>query len=102
METEELKITNMEFGTTAGTPPTNDYITVYVQNTGTTDVTIMTTVTVTGSGVTGGTTTSATVDKGEDGSFTVDLGSEEWSEGIAYNVVLLSTKGNKFAYTATA
>jgi hypothetical protein len=100
MDTEELKITSIAF--TESVADAKDQITVYVQNTGTTDVTIQATVTVTGSGVTGGTTTSATVTKGGTGTFVVDLGTETWSEGITYNVELLSSKGNKFAYTDTA
>jgi hypothetical protein len=100
MDTEELKITSIAF--TESVADAKDQITVYVQNTGTTDVTIQATVTVTGSGVTGGTTTSATVTKGGTGTFVVDLGTESWSEGVTYNVELLSSKGNKFSYTETA
>jgi hypothetical protein len=97
METEELKIASVTFGTD------NSTITVKVQNTGTTDVSIIAAVTVTGYGVTGGTTTSATVGKGDTATFTVTLiGSEQWSEGKSYNVELLSSKGNKFTYTDTA
>lgn len=96
METEELRITSMTF-------PTSTIITVNVQNTGTTDVTIVADVTVSGSGVTGGTLVSGTVDKGANGTFNVTLtAGETWSDGIAYNVELLSTKGNKFTYTANA
>ena len=101
METEQMSITNIEF--TESVADAKDQIIVYVQNTGTTDVTIAAAVTVTGSGVTGGTTVSDTVDKGVSGSFTVTLNAgESWSDGIAYNVELLSTKGNKFSYTDTA
>ena len=99
METEELRITSMTF-------PTNETIAVNVQNTGTTDVSIVADVTVSGYGVTGAYTTAETVGKGETAAFTVDLGTvsvpEEWSAGISYTVELLSTKGNKFQYTATA
>jgi flagellin-like protein len=103
METEELKITSIEF-TSTGAPPVNDTITVNVLNTGTTDVTITTAVTVNGYGVTAGTiTASVPVGKGDADSFDVTLtGSEEWSEGRTYTVELLSTKGNKFSYTDTA
>jgi len=103
METEELKITSISFTNNGATPPVDNTITVNVQNTGTTDVTIVAAVTVTGSGVTGGTTPSATVTKGAPNSFTVTLtGSETWSAGVTYNVELLSSKGNKFSYTDTA
>lgn len=97
METEEMKITSVVFPSIDNTT-----ITVNVQNTGTTDVSIITTVTVSGLGVTGGSTTAATVGKGGTGIFSVELGTEEWSEGSTYTVELLSTKGNKFVYTATA
>jgi len=99
METEQLTITSVTF--TDNTSPTADTITVNVQNTGTTDVTIQATVSVTGSGVTGGTTTAATVAKGASDSFTVTL-TGELADGTSYNIELLSTKGNKFSYTDTA
>jgi flagellin-like protein len=102
METEQLSITNMVFTDNTGTP---DVITVYVQNTGTTDIAIMATVTVQGNGVASGagTTTAATIAAGASGNYVVTLGaSDELAAGAAYNVELLSTKGNKFSYTATA
>ena len=99
METEQLTITSITF--TDNTAPTADTITVNVQNTGTTDVSIVAAVSVTGSGVTGGTTTAATVAKGASGSFTVTL-TGELEDGAAYNIELLSTKGSKFSYTDNA
>jgi flagellin-like protein len=101
METEELKITSIEF--TSSVALANDTITVNVLNTGTTDISIVATVTVSGYGVTGGATTPATVPKGDTEQFVIDLtGSEVWSNGMSYNVELLSSKGNKFTYTDTA
>jgi len=102
MSTEELKITSIEFTNSGGI--LNDTITVNVQNTGTTDVTISTAVTVSGYGVTGGAiAATVTVGKGDADSFNVTLTAlEEWSEGRTYNVELLSSKGNKFSYTDTA
>jgi len=101
METEELKITSIEFTSATAL---NDTITVNVLNTGTTDVTITTAVTVTGYGVTGGDIAdTVTVGKGDVKTFNVTLTApEEWSEGRTYSVELLSTKGNKFTYTDTA
>jgi len=97
MATEELKITSVTFGTN------NRTIEVNVLNTGTTDVAIVTDVKVSGLNVTGGITPAATVGKGVTGTFNVTLtGTEQWYEGASYNVELLSSKGNKFTYTATA
>jgi len=101
METEEIKITSIEF--TGSTDFLNDTIKVNVLNTGTTDVSIVTAVSVSGLNVTGGITPAGTVGKGDVEAFTVDLlDSEEWCEGRSYTVELLSSKGNKFTYTATA
>jgi len=97
MATEELKITSVTFD-----PTNSSEITVNVMNTGTTDVTIVTNVKVTGLGVTGGTIDQTVVPKGESRELDVDLGTAEWSAGSSYSVELLSTKGNKFTYTATA
>ena len=95
MATEELKITSIDFDTTG------DIITVNYQNTGTTDVTI-TGVTVTGGNVTTATLTSATVLKGTSDSINVTISTNTLMAGTAYNVELLSSKGNKFQYTDTA
>jgi len=101
MATEELKITSIEF--TGSSDALNDTITVNVLNTGTTDVSIVAAVSVSGLNVTGGDTTAATVGKGDIKTFIVDLnGLEEWCKGRSYSVELLSSKGNKFTYTATA
>jgi len=98
METEQITITNVAFSETTDV---NDIMTVYLQNTGTTDVLITGTATVSGYGVAGASTTAATVGKGESGEFTVAL-SGTWSEGSAYSIELLSSKGNKFSHTATS
>jgi len=100
METEELKITSIEF---TGTTLDNDTIKVNMLNTGTSDISIVTAVSVSGLNVTGGTTTAATVGKGDVETFDVVLnGAEEWCEGRTYTIELLSSKGNKFTYTDTA
>lgn len=100
METEELKITSIEFTSASAL---NDTITVNVLNTGTSDISIVAAVSVSGLNVTGGTTTAATVGKGDTAIFVVAFTSpEEWCEGRTYNVELLSSKGNKFTYTDTA
>jgi len=96
MDTEELKITSLEFDTA------NDIITVNYQNTGTTDVTI-TGATVTGGTVAGATLTQETLEKGTSGSINVTITpTGALDAGTSYNVELLSTKGNKFTYTETA
>jgi flagellin-like protein len=91
METEQIAITSLDFNT-------NGTITVNVQNTGTTDVTI------TSATVNGVTTamgeTSYSVAKGTPVSILIST--TTLNAGTAYNVQLLSTKGNKFAYTATS
>ena len=107
METEELRITSIAFTNSTAPSYLNNNITVNVQNTGTTDISIVATVTVSGLNVTGGTTGAATVGKGESDTFNVILTEtteppEEWCEGASYKVELLSSKGNKFSYTATA
>jgi flagellin-like protein len=92
METEQLSITSVTFTNSTA-------LTVNLQNTGTTDVTISS-VTVTGGAVTAATLTQATVNKGSTGSFVVRT-TGAMAVGTAYNVELLSTKGNKFSYTET-
>ena len=99
METEEMKITSVNFSTVGS----NGYLNVTVMNTGTTDI-ILSAVTVSGSGITTTSTivgTTANVDKGLAPTIDIDLGGA-WAAGKAYTVELISSKGNKFAYTATA
>jgi len=93
METEQITITSVEFDLD------DDVITVNVQNTGTTDVTL---VSATVSGATVTADDLDTVAKGDDESFDITLTADDLSAGTAYNIQILSTKGNKFAYTATA
>jgi len=93
METEELKITSVEFTASA----TDGTITVNVRNTGTTDVVIIS-----------GTVNDAPGTMDDD--ITVSAGSPQeialtkvdFTEGTAYNVEILSSKGNKFSYVGTA
>jgi flagellin-like protein len=99
METEELKITGVAFDTTGGS---NGGMNVTVLNTGTTDV-VITSATVAGLGITGTPAiigSPVTIGKGL--SVELDINAGAWSAGNAYNVELLSTKGNKFTYTANA
>ena len=99
IETEQLTITSVTF--TDNTAPTADEISVNVQNTGSTDVSVTATVTVTGQGITGASTVAATVLKGESAQFTVTL-TGELEAGSSYNIELISTKCNKFTYNDTA
>jgi len=98
MATEEIKITSVTF---AGA--SSNGLNVTVMNTGTTDV-VISGITVTGSGAGTATLNAATytIPKGSayDG---IDINlSGTYTDGVAYNVELLSTKGNKFTYTANA
>jgi hypothetical protein len=99
MDTEPLTITKVTFPT-----GDTDAINVTVMNTGTSDIKI-TGVTVTGLGVTGAAldiTAGVTITKG-DSSEQIDIDlTGTWTSGAAYNVELLSSKGNKFSYTETA
>jgi flagellin-like protein len=96
MSTEELKITKVEFSK-AGAG-----MNVTVLNTGTTDV-VISSATIVGSGITGAATIiGSPVTIGEGQSVELDINVGTWSAGNAYNVELLSSKGNKFSYTETA
>ena len=91
METEELKITSVDFTATGG------IVTANVRNTGTTDVVIIS-----------GTVNDEAGTLADDvkvvagGEGTVALSGLAFTDGTAYSVQLLSSKGNQFAYTATA
>jgi flagellin-like protein len=89
METEELKITSIDFAA--------DDITVNVRNTGTTDVII---IGAKSNGVAATTAIDETIAAGGTGTVVIDA--VTFYEGTAYNVELLSAKGNKFTYTGTA
>jgi hypothetical protein len=69
-------------------------------NTGTTDV-VVSSATVTGPGITATSMSSNIFDKGSSESVTLTL-TGAYTSGSAYNIELLSTKGNKFSYTTTA
>ena len=94
METEQLSITSAAFSGT-------NTITVAVLNTGTTDIIITNTTTVTGNSVTAAIMTGGSVTAGGTASFTITT-TQSFVTGSPYNIELLSTKGNKFSYTATA
>jgi flagellin-like protein len=90
METEELRITNVEFGSGDAT------ITVSVQNTGSTEVTV------TSSILNGASIAVTSTDITEGSSATIDMTPATYSAGSSYTVELVTSKGNKFAYTAIA
>ena len=91
METEELKITSVTFTAVGGG------VTAQVRNTGTTDIII---VSGTVNNVAG--TLAADVNVPAGGTANVALTGLTFTKGTNYNVEILSTKGNQFAYTATA
>jgi flagellin-like protein len=91
METEELRITNAEFAS-SGTPT----ITVTVQNTGSTPVTVTSAI------VNGATETMTETDVGEGASGTIGVTGVDYAAGTSYTIELVTSKGNKFAYTAIA
>jgi flagellin-like protein len=99
MNTENLQITNVAFS-----GATDNAINVTVLNTGTTDVTIVS-CTVTGLGAGGAGTIDtpdpALIGEGESEDLDITLAGT-WTAGNLYNIELLSSKGNKFTYTATA
>ncbi|MHC3129510.1 MAG: hypothetical protein IBV52_05475 [Candidatus Bathyarchaeota archaeon] len=103
METEQITITKLAF---AGT--NNTQITATVMNTGTTDV-IISSASISGYNITTSTFTitgdSVTIAKGATDPVIVTFtasANDGWVSGSAYKVELLSSKGNKFAYTDTA
>jgi hypothetical protein len=71
-----------------------------VRNTGTVDITI-TLATVTGYNITGSSLTSKTIEKAKTEIISITL-TGNWVAGKSYNIEMLSSKGNKFSYTATA
>jgi flagellin-like protein len=93
METEELKITSVDFTTTTAT--------VHVRNTGTTDVVLIsgTVNNVDGSSAWTG---DITCTKGTATTSAPIVLSGNFTAGTNYNIELLSSKGNKFQYTETA
>jgi flagellin-like protein len=96
MNTEQLSITDVAFTGSGAT------IDVTVLNTGTTDVTIAS-VSVTGYNVTGGTITGPVIiGEGTSGTVQISVTGVGWDAGNLYDVELVSTKGNRFTYTATA
>jgi len=102
METEQLTITKTAFGGTD-----NKAITVTVMNTGTTDV-VINAANVAGYNVTSAVTVDSspvTLGEGTTTAVVINLAAganDGWTAGSAYNIELLSTKGNKFQYTDTA
>jgi hypothetical protein len=91
METEEIKITSLDWTATGGV------ITVNILNTGTTDVTV---VGGTCNGVDSVAAIDTTITKGSTNS--VSITGATFEEGTSYNIQLLTSKGNKFSYTTTA
>jgi hypothetical protein len=95
METEELRITNAEFAS-MGTPT----ITVSVQNTGSTQVTVTSAI-VNGASMTA-TSTPTDISEGGTASVAVTGASLDYDAGTSYTIELVTSKGNKFAYTAVS
>ena len=100
MATEQITITKVEFLPSGAV---NNVTRVTVLNTGTTDV-ILSSATVTGFGVITVSLDNSPVTIGESLTvpFNVTITSGTWTAGSTYTVELLSSKGNKFAYTDTA
>lgn len=103
MATEQASITNLAF---AGTG--NNQITATVMNTGTTDV-IISSASISGYNITTSTftITGGPITLGQGATTTVPItfttgANDGWVSGSAYSIELVSTKGNKFQYTATA
>ena len=95
METEELKITSIDFDPTAGTGS----VTVNLVNTGTTDVTIIS-AEINGESVNITEVAPATTMlKGTTDELTLEFIPDA---GTTYNIQILSAKGNKFSYTGVA
>ena len=92
MDTEELKITQMEFA--AGPPETID---LSVSNIGTSPVTVTVDAYVNGGYV--AMSAETTVDANGDATISVPF---DWTQGDNYQVRITSTKGNTFTYTAVA
>jgi len=92
MDTEELKIVNMEFA--AGPPETID---LDVSNIGTSPATVGTTVYVNGDPV----SLDATVTINENAQASISV-PYDWSQGGNYQVRITTTTGNSFTYTAVA
>jgi len=106
METEQLTVTRVEFDVTGeGETAVNNIVTVYVQNTGTTDI-VITQAVVTGYNVTETLPiliADGTMIKGTSDGIALTLTApNEWVSGSAYNIQLLTSKGNTFSYRATA
>ena len=91
METEEIKITSVTFTAVGGG------VTAQVRNTGTTDVII---ISGTVNGVAGTLAGDVTIPAGD--TAPVALTGLTFTKGTNYNVQILSTKGNPFAYTTSA
>jgi archaellum component FlaF (FlaF/FlaG flagellin family) len=97
MNTEQLQITHVTFNIA------NDNLIVTVANTGTVDVTI-TSVTITGNGITSTDALAANVIfdvAGTTTSMVIDIQGDMFA-GSIYNIELLSSKGNKFTCTDVA
>jgi flagellin-like protein len=96
MATEQLTITGVTFGTNSST------IQVHCLNTGTVDV-IVSGCTVTGNGVNStSVAVPVTIGEGDVANVDITITEGQWSATYLYNIELVSTKGNVFAYSDTA
>jgi len=92
METEELRITSVGFATDGS-------VTVNVQNIGTSDV-FISSATINGAVLTIDDNTPVTV--GEGVGLPINCTATSLNAGQSYNIQLLSSKGNNFAFTAVS
>lgn len=97
MDTEELKIVNMEFTDNGADPPVPVGIDLLVSNIGTSPATVSTDVYVNGGYVE--LTAETTINENSQASISIPY---QWSQGDNYQVRITTTTGNSFTYTAVA
>jgi len=93
MATEQLKITNLQFG------PLQTQINVTEMNTGTSPVTITEIHVNNGANLLA---ISVTIPANGNATQSITWTSNLWNQGSQYEIELRSSKGNQFTYTATA
>jgi flagellin-like protein len=91
MGTEELKITNVQFSGADG-------IAITVKNTGSTSATVSEVYVNNGNDLLTGDGSDVTVDPNSQATITV---TQEWDAGSAYQIRVVTTKGNPFVFQAT-
>jgi flagellin-like protein len=96
MQTEELKITNVQFKTTGSGEDAEHTIVISVSNTGTIDSSI-TSATV--NGATADPDSAVPIAKNDQGTVTLTF---DWESGDNYQITLTSAKGTSVSYTKVA